>query len=172
VSCGGNASSVPACHLPAKIDRLIDWGIDADIETIINLIKTICMRNIFKNRRIKLYGLSVIRMSIIFAGVFMQSCSGDMRDNALLDDFYVDSNFSSFENEFAKSLSSNKDMVNLIGFRTYNISEDEKQSFKDLVSGYGDEMRKINHIVADDYSCFAGSDCGIAVSRGYCWNEE
>jgi hypothetical protein len=33
------------------------------------------MNNILKNKKIKVYSLSIVVMSVLFAGVFMQSCS-------------------------------------------------------------------------------------------------
>jgi hypothetical protein len=102
--------------------------------------------------KIKILEWATALAGMISVGILMQSCSSEM-DGAGLTDI-SGSKFALFEKEFVNSLSSNKNVVKLIGFKTYNISENERQDFKKLVAGYGDEMRKINNIVADDYSFF------------------
>jgi hypothetical protein len=93
-------------------------------------------------------------MSIIIFGSIAQSCSSEDELNTLSDVLLSDSKFALFEKEFAESLSSDKNIVKLTGFRIYNISEDEKDGFKKLVFEYGAEMRKMKTVVADDYSFF------------------
>ncbi|MDR0712506.1 MAG: hypothetical protein LBF67_09230 [Prevotellaceae bacterium] len=110
------------------------------------------MKRILKNQNIRIYSAGIALLSLVAAGIFTQGCSyeddyGKLSDNS-------DSKFTQFEREFAESLSSDKNVIKLIGFKTYNISEEERDDFKKLVAEYGDEMRRMNNIVADDYSFF------------------
>ena len=62
--------------------------------------------------------------------------------------------FSSFEKSFSKQLSSSKDAVKLIGFRTYPIEKNEKSTFKEIVSKNGNAMKQIHMVVSEDYSFY------------------
>ena len=64
------------------------------------------------------------------------------------------SEFVTFERELAQSLSSEKNVVKLIGFRTLSIGENEKQHFKNLVSERGEELKKTNMVFSEDFSFY------------------
>ena len=64
------------------------------------------------------------------------------------------SDFTAFEKEFAKSLSSDKDIVRLIGFKTYTISSSEKEHFIEIVSQHGEELEHYNTIFSNDFSFY------------------
>jgi hypothetical protein len=102
--------------------------------------------------KIRFFCLVIVLAGMISGGIFMQSCSSETEYAGLTD--ISGSKFALFEKEFINNLSSNKNIIKLAGFRTYNISEDEKEDFKKLLSEYGEEMKKMNLVVADDYSYF------------------
>ena len=85
--------------------------------------------------------VTIVTVTYLFAGC--QSAS----------DLYT-SEFEAFEKELAESLSSEKDVVKLIGFRTINISDSEKQHYINLVSEYGEMLKKSNTVVSDDFSFY------------------
>jgi hypothetical protein len=64
------------------------------------------------------------------------------------------SEFATFERELAQSLSSDKDAVKLIGFRTSIINDSERQNFKKLVTEHGEDLKKTNTVVSDDFSFY------------------
>jgi hypothetical protein len=75
------------------------------------------MQNILKNRKNKIYGWSVVLMSILSWVFFMQSCNNEELDVA--SNNLKNSNFALFEKTFAQGLYSEKDDLKLIGFKTY-----------------------------------------------------
>jgi hypothetical protein len=64
------------------------------------------------------------------------------------------SKFASFEKAFSKQLSSAKDAVKLIGFRTYRIEKNEKGALKQMAAKHDDAMKHINMVVSEDYSFY------------------
>jgi len=86
--------------------------------------------------------------TIAIVSSVLTGCQSDLHD----DSSYA--NFTAFEKEFSKSLSSEKDVVRLIGFKTNNISDDEKNHFRMLISEYGEELKKINIVISDDFSFY------------------
>ena len=64
------------------------------------------------------------------------------------------SEFVTFEKELAQSLSSEKDVIKLIGFKTISISDSEKQKFKNLVNEHGEELKKTNTVFSNDFSFY------------------
>jgi hypothetical protein len=106
------------------------------------------MKKIITNKRTGFLYLGIILVSVTSLEFFMQSCNKDFES----DDAQNDTKFTLFEKEFANALSPDKKTVKFIGFKTYNISENERDDFKKIVSEFGEEMK--NKIVADDYSFF------------------
>ena len=64
------------------------------------------------------------------------------------------SDFTSFEKKFSQSLSSDKDAIRLIGFRTTPIDESEKQNFIKLANEHREELEKQNTVFSSDFSFF------------------
>ena len=64
------------------------------------------------------------------------------------------SEFVNFEKELAQSLSSEKEVVKLIGFRTLSVGDSEKQTIRNLVSEHGEELKKTNTVFSDDFSFY------------------
>jgi len=118
------------------------------------------MKNILKNNTAKFISMAFVFVSIISLGVIIHVCSSNFEDNFNASNKLTKecclstTKFDTFEKQFAKSLSSEKDVVKLIGFKTYNISNSEKEDFKRLVSEYGEELEKNNHVFSDDFSFF------------------
>jgi len=62
--------------------------------------------------------------------------------------------FADYEKELAQSLSSEKDVVKLIGFKTFSINESDRQKYKTLVSEHSKEMKKVNTVFSNDFSFY------------------
>ena len=93
---------------------------------------------------------SVIATIAIVLSV-LAGCQSDL--SGLMDDSCC-AKFTVFEKEFVKTLSSEKDVVKLIGFKTYEISDAEKQHFRTLESEFGKDLKQINTVFSDDFSFY------------------
>ena len=95
------------------------------------------------------YGKSIVASAMAAIAVILSVLTGCHSD--LMDDSCC-AKFTAFEKEFAKTLSSEKDVVKLIGFRTHTISDDERPIIKQLVKAHGEELAKTNKVFSDDLS--------------------
>ncbi|MDR2424198.1 MAG: hypothetical protein LBD59_05675 [Prevotellaceae bacterium] len=64
------------------------------------------------------------------------------------------SNFASFEKKFAKRLSSDKQVIKLIGYNVYPVADEVKQELKKLMEQHKHDMDSLNTVFADDLSSF------------------
>lgn len=90
-----------------------------------------------------IFRIIAIAAVIIVVNVF-EGC--DSSNTAYISEFEV------FEKGMAESISLDKNVVKLIGFRTINISDSEKQHYRDLVSEHSEMLKKTNTVVSGDFS--------------------
>jgi hypothetical protein len=62
------------------------------------------------------------------------------------------SNFAAFEWSLNRKLPEEKGKINLYGFKTVSLPENDRQKFKDMPAEQIEEMKKLNTVLADDFS--------------------
>ena len=102
------------------------------------------MDTIFFRKSITASAIAVI----IIVSSLLTGCHQDASD------VLCSSDFMAFEHEFSKTLSSDNNVVKLIGFKTYTISCCEKEHFMEIANQYGEELKKYNTVFSDDFSFY------------------
>ena len=64
------------------------------------------------------------------------------------------SEFEAFEKGLAESISSDKDVVKLIGFSTVSIPDSDRQNFRNLVNENSERFKNTNTVFSDDFSFY------------------
>jgi hypothetical protein len=99
----------------------------------------------------KCYNKTIFVIALLLTSHFVVTGQGKDLNRP---DALASSNFTLFEKEFSKTLSTEKEVIKLIGFREMPIAENQIDEFKKLVAEHGDELKKRNTVYAPDYSCF------------------
>ena len=102
------------------------------------------MNTIFYRKSI----VSSAMVAISVISLVLTGCQNELFDLSLNADFIA------FEEEFATSLSSENETVKLIGFKTYDINESDRQHFINLVEELGDTIKKFNAVFSEDFSFY------------------